>query len=149
MAVDGDDLEQLKRDAIEKIIFHATPKPWLKAGGPWVLDHGEGAVLVDADGREFLDALSGGVFAVLAGYGRDEIAEAMARQALRLNYTSPFATTSVVTIELARKLADLTPGDLSASFFCSSGSEAVEAAIKLARQYHEANGEGRRGKGGA
>jgi len=146
MAVDGDDLEHLKRDAIEKIIFHATPRQWLKAGGPWVLERGEGALLVDADGHEFLDALSGGVFAVLAGYGRDEIAEAMARQARRLNYTSPFATTSVVTIELARKLADLTPGDLSASFFCSSGSEAVEAAIKLARQYHEANGEGRRYK---
>jgi adenosylmethionine-8-amino-7-oxononanoate aminotransferase len=70
----------------------------------------------------------------------------MYEQAQRLNYTSPFATTSVVTIELARKLAELTPGDLSASFFCSSGSEAVEAAIKLARQYHEANGEGRRYK---
>jgi adenosylmethionine-8-amino-7-oxononanoate aminotransferase len=139
-------LGRLKRDAIDKIIFHATPRQWLKAGGPWILERGEGALLVDADGREFLDALSGGVFAVLAGYGRREIAEAMARQADRLNYTSPFATTSVVTIELARKLAELTPGDLSASFFCSSGSEAVEAAIKLARQYHEANGEGRRYK---
>ncbi|HEX5148921.1 MAG TPA: aspartate aminotransferase family protein [Candidatus Limnocylindrales bacterium] len=140
------DLGRLKQDAIDKIIFHATPKQWLKTGGPWILERGEGALLVDADGREFLDALSGGVFVVLAGYGRAEIAEAMARQAQRLNYTSPFATTSVVTIELARKLAELTPGDLSASFFCSSGSEAVEAAIKLARQYHEASGEGRRYK---
>jgi putrescine---pyruvate transaminase len=67
-------------------------------------------------------------------------------QAQRLHYTSPAAVTSVVTIELARKLAELTPGDLSASFFCSSGSEAVEAAIKLARQYHQANGDGRRYK---
>jgi adenosylmethionine-8-amino-7-oxononanoate aminotransferase len=146
MSVDSGDLEHLKQDAVEKIIFHATPRRWLKAGGPWVLERGQGALLVDADGREFLDALSGGVFAVLAGYGRDEIAEAMAGQARRLNYTSPFATTSVVAIELARKLAELTPGDLSASFFCSSGSEAVEAAIKLARQYHEATGEGRRYK---
>jgi adenosylmethionine-8-amino-7-oxononanoate aminotransferase len=146
MSMESGDLDRLKRDAVEKIIFHATPRQWLKAGGPWVLDRGEGALLVDADGREFVDALSGGVFAVLAGYGRREIAEAMARQAERLNYTSPFATTSVVTIELARKLAELAPGDLSASFFCSSGSEAVEAAIKLAHQYHEANGEGRRYK---
>jgi adenosylmethionine-8-amino-7-oxononanoate aminotransferase len=146
MNMQTEDLGRLKRDAIDKIIFHATPRQWLEAGGPWILERGEGALLVDADGREFLDALSGGVFAVLAGYGREAIAEAMARQAQRLNYTSPFATTSVVTIELARKLAELTPGDLSASFFCSSGSEAVEAAIKLARQYHEANGEGRRYK---
>lgn len=140
------DLGRLKQDAVDKIIFHATPKAWLKEFGPWVLERGEGALLYDADGREYLDALSGGVFAVLAGYGRDEIARAMYEQAQRLPYTSPYATTSVVTIELARKLAELTPGDLSASFFCNSGSEAVEASIKLARQYHEANGEGRRYK---
>jgi adenosylmethionine-8-amino-7-oxononanoate aminotransferase len=115
------DLSTLKRDAIDNIIFHATPREWLKAGGPWVLDRGAGALLYDADGREYLDALSGGVFAVLVGYGREEIARAMYDQALRLNYTSPYATTSPVTIELARKLAEITPGDLSASFFCNSG----------------------------
>ena len=140
------DLAQLKQDAIDKIIFHATPKEWLKAAGPWVLDRGEGAILYDADGREYLDALSGGVFAVLAGYGREEIARAMYEQAAKLQYTSPYGTASVVTIELAHKLAELTPSDLSASFFCNSGSEAVEAAIKLARQYHEASGQGRRYK---
>lgn len=141
MATEGKN--SLRQDAIEKIIFHATPKQWLKAGGPWILERGEGAFLYDADGREYLDALSGGVFAVLAGYGRQEIAGAMYEQARTLNYTSPYATTSVVTINLARKLAEVTPGDLSASFFCNSGSEAVEAAIKLAHQYHEANGERR------
>jgi adenosylmethionine-8-amino-7-oxononanoate aminotransferase len=147
MAMPAGDLDRLKHDAIEKIIFHATPKEWLKAGvGPWVLDRGAGALLYDADGREYLDALSGGVFAVLTGYGREEIARAMYEQAVRLNYTSPYATTSEVTIELARKLAEVTPGDLGASFFCNSGSEGIEAAIKLARQYHEAAGEGRRYK---
>jgi len=140
------DLDRLKKDAVDRIIFHATPRDWLSQVGPWVLERGEGALLYDADGREYLDALSGGVFAVLAGYGREEIARAMYEQAQRLNYTSPYATTSVVTIELARKLAELSPGDLSASFFCNSGSEAVEASIKLARQYHDANGEGRRYK---
>ncbi len=140
------DLAQLKQDALNKIIFHMTPKRWLQTSGAWVLERGEGALLYDADGREYLDAMSGGLFAVLAGYGREEIARAMYDQALRLGYTSPGAATSVVTIELARKLAELTPGDLSASFFCNSGSEAVEASIKLARQYHQANGEGRRYK---
>ncbi len=142
----AEDLAQLKQDATDRIIFHATPRSWLEAAGPWVLDRGDGALLYDADGNEYLDALSGGVFAVLAGYGRDGIARAMYEQAQRLPYTSPYATTSVVTVELARKLAELTPGDLTASFFCTSGSEAVEASIKLARQYHEANGEGRRYK---
>jgi adenosylmethionine-8-amino-7-oxononanoate aminotransferase len=136
----------LKQEAIERIIFHATPREWLIRGGPWVLERGEGALLYDADGREYLDALSGGLFAVLAGYGREEIARAMYEQARRLNYTNPYATTSEVTIELARKLGEITPGDLSASFFCNSGSEAVEASIKLARQYHQATGEGHRYK---
>ena len=140
------DLVELKQEAIDKLIFHSTPKKWLEEAGPWVLEHGEGALLYDIDGREYLDALSGGLFAVLTGYGREEIAGAMYEQAQRLCYTNPNASTSVVTIELARKLAELTPGDLSASYFCNSGSEAVEASIKLARQYHEANGEGRRYK---
>jgi adenosylmethionine-8-amino-7-oxononanoate aminotransferase len=142
----GDGTE-LQRDAVKKIIFHATPRQALEAsGGPWMLDRGEGALLYDAEGREYLDALSGGVFAVLAGYGREEIARAMYEQAKRLPYTSPYATASPVLVELARRLATLTPGDLDASFFCNSGSEAVEAAIKLARQYHEARGESRRYK---
>lgn len=143
----SEDLGQLKRDAVDRMIFHATPKAWLTAGGgPWLLDRGDGAILRDADGREYLDALSGGVFAVLVGYGRDEIARAMAEQARRLCFTSPYATVAEVTVELARKLAELAPGDLGVSFFCSSGSEAIEAAIKLARQYHVAAGDGRRYK---
>jgi hypothetical protein len=92
----------LKQEAIERIIFHATPREWLTRGGPWVLERGEGALLYDADGREYLDALSGGLFAVLAGYGREEIARAMFEQARRLNYTNPYATTSPVTIAQAR-----------------------------------------------
>lgn len=140
------DLDSLQRQAIRHVIFHMTPRTVLQDEGPWILDSGEGAILRDAAGREFLDALSGGVFAVLAGYGRKEIARAMYDQALRLPYTSPYGTTSEVAVELARTLAHLTPGDLDAAFFCSSGSEAVEAALKLARQYHQATGQGRRYK---
>ncbi len=144
--MDAEELHRLKQDAVDRIIFHATPKKWVSDSGPWVLERGEGTLIRDADGHEYLDALSGGVFAVLAGYGREEIARAMYDQAVQLNYTSPYATTSEVTVELARKLAEVTPGQLSASFFCTSGSEAIEAAIKLARQYHEARGETRRHK---
>jgi adenosylmethionine-8-amino-7-oxononanoate aminotransferase len=146
MSAEPRDLDRLKRDAIDGIIFHATPRAVLEQRGPWVLDRGQGALLYDADGKEYLDALSGGVFAVLAGYGREEIARAMYEQAVRLPYTSPYGTVSEVTVELARTLARLTPGDLSASFFCSSGSEAVEASFKLAHQYHQATGNPRRYK---
>lgn len=144
MATEGSD--QLREDAIKRIIFHATPREWLEQTGPWVLERGQGAMLYDADGREYLDALSGGVFAVLAGYGREAIARAMYEQAQTLPYTSPYGTTSPVTVALANKLAELAPGDISASFFCNSGSEAIEAAIKLSYHYHQACGEGRRYK---
>ena len=145
--MNGKDPGQLKRDAVDRMIFHSTPKAWLAAGGgPWLLDRGDGAILRDADGREYLDALSGGVFAVLVGYGRDEIAQAMAEQAKRLCFAGPYATVASVTVDLAGRLAELAPGDLGVSFFCSSGSEAIEAAIKLARQYHVAAGDGRRYK---
>ena len=96
--------DQLKRDALDNIIFHATPRQWLNEVGPWLLERGNGALLYDAKGAEYLDAMAGGLFAVLAGYGREEIARAMYEQALRLNYTSPASVTSEVTIELARKL---------------------------------------------
>ena len=89
MSAEPRDLDRLKRDAIDGIIFHATPRAVLEQRGPWVLDRGQGALLYDADGKEYLDALSGGVFAVLAGYGREEIARAMYEQAVRLAYTSP------------------------------------------------------------
>ena len=109
--MNSEDLGQLKRDAVDTMIFHATPKAWLTAGGgPWLLERGDGARLYDADGREYLDALSGGVFAVLVGYGRDEIAQMMAEQARRLCFAGPYATVAEVTVELARRLADLAPG---------------------------------------
>lgn len=138
--------ESIRRTAVGSVIFHATPRALLERRGPWLLDRGEGALLYDTDGNEYLDALSGGVFTVLAGYGREEIARAMYDQAVQLNYTSPYGTASAPTVALATRLSDLAPGGEWASFFCNSGSEAVEAAFKLARQYHQANGEGQRYK---
>ena len=122
-----EDVTELKHDALDNIIFHMTPRQWLIESGPWVLDRGEGGAWYDVDGREYLDAMAGGLFAVLAGYGREEIARAMYEQALRLNYTSPASVTSPVTIELARRLADLTPGD-------SRRRSSVTAAPKPSRR---------------
>lgn len=144
MATPTRDSDRLRQDAVSHIIFHATPRGLLQTAGPWILTRAEGALLYDHTGREYLDALSGGVFAVLAGHGREEIAAAMHTQARTLAYTSPYGTTSPVLIELATALAELAPGDLSCSFFCSSGSEAVEAAIKLAHQHHRARGQDQR-----
>lgn len=95
---------------------------------------GEGCWLFDAEGRRYLDGC-GGAFVVNVGHGVSEIADAMGRQAGRLAYVNGTAFTHDAVEELAAALAARSPGDLDRVYPLSSGSEAVEAALKLARQY--------------
>lgn len=95
---------------------------------------GEGCYLYDADGRDYLDAC-GGAFVVNIGHGVFEIGEAMACQASRVAYVNGTTFTSEPVEALATALAARAPGDLDLVYFLGSGSEAVEAALKLARQY--------------
>lgn len=101
--------------------------------GLHVFERGEGSTLYDARGEAWIDGLAG-LWVVNAGHGRREIAEAMAEQAAKLAYVSSAAYTSVPAVQLAETLARLTPGDLGRVFFSSGGSEAVETAIKIAKQ---------------
>ena len=98
-----------------------------------VIHRGEGTTVVDAEGREFLDAYSG-LWNVNVGYGRREIAEAVYEQMLQLSYY-PHLHVNVPATNLASRLAELLPGDLNHLFFSNSGSEANETALKIARQY--------------
>ena len=95
---------------------------------------GEGCWIEDADGRRYLDAC-GGAFVANVGHGVAEIADAIADQARRLAYVNGTAFTADPVEELAAELAALAPGDLDRVYPLSSGSDAVEAALKLARQY--------------
>jgi len=95
---------------------------------------GEGVWLVDAEGRRYLDA-SGGAYVASLGHGVREIGEAMAEQAARIAYVNGTAFTTEPVEALARELARLLPPPLDKLYFLSSGSEAVEAALKLARQH--------------
>jgi adenosylmethionine-8-amino-7-oxononanoate aminotransferase len=95
---------------------------------------GEGCWLHDADGNVYLDAC-GGAFVSNVGHGVAEIADAMADQARRLAYVSGASMTHGAVEELSAELAALTPGDLDRVYPLSSGSDAIEAALKLARQY--------------
>ena len=95
---------------------------------------GEGCYLWDDQGRQYLDG-SGGAFVANIGHGVREIAAAIGEQAARIAYLTGAAFTSAPAEALATELAALTPGDLDHIYFLSSGSEAVEAALKLARQY--------------
>ena len=99
-----------------------------------IIVRGEGAYVWDSHGRRYLDGLSG-LFVVQAGHGRQELAEAAAKQAGELAYFPLWTYGHAAAIELADRLADLAPGDLNRVFFTTGGSEAVESAWKLARQY--------------
>jgi adenosylmethionine-8-amino-7-oxononanoate aminotransferase len=104
---------------------------------PTVIVRGEGSRVWDQDGNEYIDALAG-LFAVNVGYGRREIAEAMMAQACAIPYVSPFSFPSIPMAQLAGKLAELAPtGPRSRSFFVTGGSEAVEAALKMAKSYQK------------
>ena len=105
-----------------------------------VIDRGEGAYIYDTDGKRYLDGLSG-LFVVQVGHGRAELAEAAAKQASKLAYFPQWGYAHTPGVELAQRLAGLTPADLNRVFFTTGGSEAVEAAWKLARQYFKLTGE--------
>jgi adenosylmethionine-8-amino-7-oxononanoate aminotransferase len=111
-----------------------------------VLERGEGVYVYDTRGRRYLDALSC-LFCSQIGYsyGR-EMAEAASAQLERLAFNTNWGTAHPPAIELAERLAALAPADVNKVFFTSGGSESVEAAWKLARQYHLANGEPQRTK---
>ena len=98
------------------------------------ITHGKGCWLYADDGRSFLDAC-GGAFVSNLGHGVPEIASAMAAQAMSLAYVSGMTLTHDAVEEFADSLAALAPGDLDKVYPLSSGSDAVEAALKLARQY--------------
>jgi adenosylmethionine-8-amino-7-oxononanoate aminotransferase len=105
-----------------------------------VIVRGEGVYVFDQHGKRYLDGLSG-LFVSQVGHGRREIAEAAARQAGELAYFPLWSYAHPRAIELAARLADLAPGSLNRVFFTTSGSEAVESAWKLAKQYFKLTGE--------
>jgi adenosylmethionine-8-amino-7-oxononanoate aminotransferase len=109
-----------------------------RKGHVWV--SGDGAVLVDADGREYLDGLSG-LWNVVVGHGREELARAAMEQMEELAYCSGYAGSSNLrAIELAEKLASLAYPSITRFFFTSGGGEASETSFKLARSYWKIRG---------
>jgi adenosylmethionine-8-amino-7-oxononanoate aminotransferase len=99
-----------------------------------VIVRGEGQYVFDQHGKRYLDGLAG-LFVSQIGHGRAEVAEAGARQASELAYFPLWSYAHPQAIQLAERLASLAPGDLNRVFFTTSGSEAVESAWKLAKQY--------------
>jgi len=102
---------------------------------PPVARSGEGITLIDAAGRRYLDACGGAAVSCL-GHGDPRVAAAIAEQAARLEFVHTGFFTTAEAEELADLIAAQAPGSLNRVWYTSSGSEAIEAALKLARQYH-------------
>ena len=137
---DSTDSAQLAQDAWEYCITSLLPVEDIRAGGLHLYKSGEGVRLTDYDGNVYLDMMSSHTRANSLGYGNAEIADAVAEQLSTLHYVGTVSNFAEPTIRLAKRIAEKAPGDLSRVLFVSGGSEAVEAAIKLARQYQVQSG---------
>src|ERR671929_327227 len=134
---------ELQQAARDHLWLHFTRMAGYKDGEVPIIVRGDGCYLEDSNGKRYLDALAG-LFAVQIGYSYgDEIGEAAAAQMRELPFYTNWSYAHPRAIELAAEVASLAPGDLNRVFFVSGGSEAVESAWKLARQYHAARGERR------
>jgi adenosylmethionine-8-amino-7-oxononanoate aminotransferase len=136
-----DALQQTARDHLWGHFSRLTPG----ADGVAVIERGEGCYVWDSRGKRYLDGLAG-LFTVQVGHGRAELAEAAGKQAGELGYFPIWTYAHPAAIELAGRLARMAPGNLNRVFFTTGGSEAVESAWKLARQYFAAIGEPQRRK---
>ncbi len=120
--------------------MHFTRMAAYRDGDVPTIVRGEGAYVWDSKGRRYLDGLAG-LFTVNVGHGRSELAEAAAKQAHELAYFPLWSYAHPKAVELADRIAGLTPGDLNRVFFTTGGSEAVESAWKLARSYFKKVGQ--------
>ena len=110
---------------------------------PRMIVAASGAYFTDADGRKIFDGLSG-LWCSGLGHGRREIAEAVGRQALKLDYAPAFQFGHPLSFELANRIKDLTPEGLDYVFFTGSGSEAADTSLKIARAYWRTKGLGQK-----
>jgi adenosylmethionine-8-amino-7-oxononanoate aminotransferase len=134
---------ELQKAARDHLWLHFTRMSSYAGEDIPIIVRGDGCYLEDINGKRYLDALAG-LFAVNIGYGfGEEIGEAAAAQLRELPFYTNWSYAHPRAIELAAEVASVAPGDLNRVFFVSGGSEAVESAWKLARQYHAARGERR------
>jgi adenosylmethionine-8-amino-7-oxononanoate aminotransferase len=112
---------------------------------PLVMDRADGVRYWDVNGKEYLDALSG-IYVANVGHNNRRVIEAIRRQYDRLTFSPPMHGTNAIAVQLANLLAQIAPGDLNTVKFECGGSEVTEAAIKMARQYHQLTGNPRKFK---
>ena len=131
--------EELQELAKRHLWMHFTRMGAFEHHDVPIIVRGEGCHVYDQNGSRYLDGLAA-LFCVNIGHGRADVAQAGADQARELGFFTNWSYAHPTSIELAAKVASLTPGDLNRVFFTSGGSEAVESALKLCRQYHKVTG---------
>lgn len=139
------DIAELRRlDVAHHLPAQQDHRLMQELGGSRIITHAKGCWVYDGDGQAMLDGMAG-LWCVQVGYGREELAQAAHDQMLQLAYYNTFfKTASPPTIELAAKISELLGGDLSHVFFNSSGSEAIDTVIRIARYYWQAKGQPQR-----
>ncbi|UWQ29111.1 aminotransferase [Leisingera sp. M523] len=118
--------------------------PWM-AMDDWrgydnmLMESADGIHLWDASGKRYIDG-PGGMWCTQIGYGRQDMADAIAAQVMKLPYTSPFTNTTEPSAVLARKIAEMAPGDLNNVFFTTGGSTAVDTALRTMQYMNNRRG---------
>jgi beta-alanine--pyruvate transaminase len=131
-------------NALEALWLPFTANRQFKAE-PRLIARGQGMFYYDPHGRELLDGLAG-LWCSLAGHGRKEITAAVAKQVQELDFAPTFQFAHPVLIELAGRITALAPANLDHVFFCNSGSEAADTALKIALAYWRAKGQAQRSR---
>jgi L-2,4-diaminobutyrate transaminase len=130
----------------ERVLHPATSIADHLKTGPRIMAEGAGVTLTDTAGRRYIDAVAG-LWCVNIGYGRTEVADAMAAQSRRLAYYHTFSSMSnEPQIRLADRLLGIVPGRMSKVFFANSGSEANDTQVKLVWYYNNLRGQPKKKK---
>jgi len=137
-------LSNLATRDVETLLHPYVNLASFRDNGPLIIERGQGVYVYDTDGKGYIEGMAG-LWCTALGYGNEELVEAAATQMRKLSFAHLFSGRSHdPAIELADKLKEIAPVPISKTFFCNSGSEAVDTALKIALAYHNVRGEGAR-----
>jgi len=131
---------------IETLVHPYTNQATFRETGPLVIERGQGVYVYDSDGKAYIEGMAG-LWCASLGYGNEELVEAAAAQMRKLSFSHLFTAKSHdPAVELAEKLKEIAPVEISKVFFCSSGSEANDTQVKLVWYMNNALGRPRKKK---
>ena len=129
------EIEVLRKQALKHVWLQFTQKRDLPKKGPRIIVSGKGCIVKDHEGREYIDAIAG-IQTTLVGHNQKEIIKAIQDQLNQIEFFPSFGDSNIPSIKLAKELSQVTPPKINTFFFVNSGSEATEAAMKIAKAYH-------------